>query len=43
MSLFEDARHQVAIGSVVIDHQQHGGREVIKVHRSARFGVIAHR
>ncbi len=43
MGLLKYARHVGPIGLVVIHHQQRGRREVIEVHRSARFGVIAHR
>ena len=43
MGLLKYAGHQGPIGLVVIHHQQRGGREVIEVHRSARFGVISHR
>ena len=43
MGLLKYARHQRPIGRVVIHHQQRGRREVIEVHRSARFGVISHR
>ena len=43
MGLLKYASHQGAIGRVVIHHQQRGRREVIEVHRSARFGVVSHR
>src|ERR1035441_107494 len=42
MGLLKYASHVGPIGRIIIHHQQRGRREVIEVHRSARFGVISH-